>query len=147
MNPNIWGPQLWFSLHIITLNYPNNPNNKDKTNFKNFFETLINVIPCNYCKHNFRIHMNKLPIDNALNNNNSLVKWLFDIHNLTNKHLNKKIFTYQEFISKYKTILQKKNIYNYNYICYFIIFIIVIIFIIILYYIYYKYYNKSIYFP
>ena len=34
--------------------------------------------------------MKKLPIDNALNNKNSLVKWLFNIHNLTNEHLNKK---------------------------------------------------------
>ena len=108
MDPNIWGPQLWFSLHIITLNYPNNPSDIEKHNYKKFFETLINVIPCNYCKHNLKIHMKKLPIDNALNNKNSLVKWLFNIHNLTNEHLNKKIFTYQEFISKYRTILQKK---------------------------------------
>ncbi len=146
MDPNIWGPQLWFSLHIITLNYPNNPRNIDKHNFKNFFESLINVIPCNYCKHNFKIHMKQLPIDNALNNKNALVKWLFNIHNLTNKHLNKKIFTYQQFISKYRSIFQKKNNYN-NYICYFIIFIVIITSIIILYYLYCNYYTKSIYFP
>ena len=91
--------------------------------------------------------MKKLPIEQALNNKNSLVKWLFNIHNLTNKHLNKKIFTYQEFISKYRTLIQKKNNYNYTYICYFIMFIICITFIIILYYLYYKYYTKSIYFP
>lgn len=146
MEPNIWGPPLWFSLHLITLNYPNNPRNIDKHNFKNFFESLINVIPCNYCKHNFKIHMKKLPIDNALNNKNTLVKWLFNIHNLTNKHLNKNIFTYQQFISKYRTILQKKNNYT-NYICYFIIFIFIITIITILYYLYYKYNTQSIYFP
>ena len=146
MDPNIWGPQLWFSLHIITLNYPNNPSDVEKNNFKNFFESLIYVIPCNYCRHNFKIHMNKLPIEHALNNKNSLVKWLFNIHNLTNQHLNKKIFTYQEFISKYRTLIQKKN-NNYTYICYSIIFIIIITFIITLYYLYSNYYTKSIYFP
>ena len=36
MDPNIWGPQLWFSLHIITFNYPNTPNNTDKQTYKNF---------------------------------------------------------------------------------------------------------------
>ena len=147
MDPNIWGPQLWFSLHIITLNYPNNPSDIEKNNFKNFFESLIYVIPCNYCRHNFKIHMKKLPIEHALNNKNSLVKWLFNIHNLTNQHLNKKIFTHQEFISKYRTLIQKKNNYNYSYICYIIIFIIIITFIIILYYLYSNSYTKSIYFP
>lgn len=146
MDPNIWGPQLWYSLHIITFNYPNNPTNNDKINYTNFFYTLINVIPCNYCKHNFKIHLNKYPLENSLDNRMSLVKWLFNIHNLTNKHLNKKIFTYQQFISKYTKIFQKKNKYNYCYIYYFIIFIIItIIIIIIYYYIYYN--NKSIKFP
>ena len=146
MNPNIWGPQLWFSLHIITFNYPNNPTNNDKLNYKNFFNSLANVIPCTYCKHNFKIHMKKLPLINALQNKNTLIKWLFDIHNLTNKHLNKKIFSYQEFMNKYKIIFQKK-IYtcNYYYIYLFIIFFIIFI---ILYYLYfYNNKNYSINFP
>ena len=30
MNPSVWGPKLWFSLHTITLNYPKKPTYKDK---------------------------------------------------------------------------------------------------------------------
>ena len=140
MDPNIWGPTAWLFLHTITFNYPNNPTNNDKLNYKNFFYLLSDIIPCNYCKHNFKIHMKKLPIEDALNNKNSLVKWLFNIHNLTNKHLNKNIFTYKQFISKYKTIFQKKNkcIYNNYYIYIFIIFIIIAIIFIIIYYYYCK---------
>ena len=148
MDPNIWGRQLWYSLHIITFNYPNNPTNNDKNNYKNFFYSLINVIPCNYCKHNLKIHMKTLPLENALHNKIALVKWLFNIHNLTNKHLNKKIFTYEQFISKYTKIFQKKNKYTYNcYIYYFIIFIVIISIIISLYYLYNNNNNISIKFP
>ena len=37
MNQNIWGSSMWFSLHTITMNYPDLPNNQDKYNFKIFF--------------------------------------------------------------------------------------------------------------
>ena len=30
MNQNIWGSSMWFSLHTITMNYPNFPNNEEK---------------------------------------------------------------------------------------------------------------------
>ena len=38
MDPNIWGPQLWFSLHIITLNYPNNPSDIENITIKIFLK-------------------------------------------------------------------------------------------------------------
>ena len=147
MDPNIWGSKSWLFLHTITFNYPNNPSNSDKLNYKNFFNSLIYVLPCNYCKHNLKIHMKQLPIDDALNNKNTLVKWLFNIHNLTNKHLKKNIFTYEQFISKYKIIFHKKNKCSYNnyYIYIFIIFIIILIIITIYYY--YNKYNKYINYP
>lgn len=145
MNPNIWGSSAWLFLHTVTLNYPVKPSETDKLNYKNFFNSLKYIIPCSYCKHNYNIHINNLPIDKFLNNKNNLIKWLFHIHNKTNKHLNKPSITFKEFIYKYKSIYSKKK-KCYNYYCLIIIFILFIIFSIILYI--YKYnYKLSIYFP
>ena len=30
MNPDIWGPKLWFAMHTISLNYPVKPTLHDK---------------------------------------------------------------------------------------------------------------------
>ena len=66
MNQNIWGSSMWFSLHTITMNYPNFPNNEEKYNYKIFFESLQNVIPCAVCKKNYIRHLKEHPINNHL---------------------------------------------------------------------------------
>ena len=91
MNQNIWGPHLWFSLHTISFNYPLNPTQEERNNFKNFFLNLQEVIPCSICKKNYIRHLKEHPIDNFLNNKKSLVYWVIDMHNMVNGEIGKKI--------------------------------------------------------
>ena len=37
MDPKIWGPKVWFVIHTVALNYPNNPTYQDKRNHEDFF--------------------------------------------------------------------------------------------------------------
>jgi len=46
MNPKFWGPHAWIFLHSVTMNYPKEPNNQDKTLYRNFFSSLKRVLPC-----------------------------------------------------------------------------------------------------
>ena len=81
MNPIIWGPGAWTFLHSITLNYPENPTDKEKMFHKNFFLNLQNVLPCPSCAQHYSMNLKKFPIDPALESRELLVKWLIDIHN------------------------------------------------------------------
>ncbi len=110
MNQNIWGSHLWFSLHTITFNYPLNPSKDDIENYKNFFTSLKNVIPCSVCKKNYLRHLDELPIDNALTNRKNLVYWLIDMHNTVNGETGKKIWSYDEVLKKYEAVYNKKII-------------------------------------
>ena len=137
MDPTIWGPPAWFFLHTITLNYPNNPTKKDKINYKKFFYSLYHVIPCSFCKNNYSVHIKNIPIDNFLDSRTQLIKWLVYIHNATNQHLKKDIFTIKQFTNKYKNIYTKKNYINsfkYNIILFLLILFIFIILFILFYY-------------
>jgi len=109
MNQNIWGPHLWFSLHTISFVYPLKPTPLDKTNYKNTFEDLKNVIPCTICKKNYIRHLIEHPIDSHLNNRKDLVYWVIDIHNMVNAETGKKILSYDTVMKKYKSVY-KKNI-------------------------------------
>ena len=40
------GTLLWFTLHTITLSYPDNPTYENKRHYNDFFIGLQNVIPC-----------------------------------------------------------------------------------------------------
>jgi hypothetical protein len=155
MNQNIWGSSLWFSLHTITMNYPNIPTYVDKQDYKNFFISLQYVIPCSVCRKNYQRHLKELPIENALESRQKLVYWLIDIHNLVNAEIGKKIMSYKNVIKKYEKIYSKKifdddfiekfennKIIRHNYYLYIALFIIILIIILII-IIYYQINSKK----
>ena len=152
MNQNIWGSHLWFSLHTISFAYPIKPTITDQNNYKNFFVSLQNVIPCSVCQRNYKRHILEHPIDKHLNSRKDLVYWLIDIHNMVNSEIGKKFMSYDVVLKKYENVYQKdllvgKNMdydnanlitnninnnkkYNLEYILLLILIIIFIIFII-----------------
>ena len=152
MNHNIWGSHLWFSLHTISFAYPIKPTINDQNNYKNFFVSLQNVIPCSVCQRNYKRHILEHPIDKHLNSRKDLVYWLIDIHNMVNSEIGKKFMSYDVVLKKYENVYQKdllvgKNMdydnanlitnninnnkkYNLEYILLLILIIIFIIFII-----------------
>tara|TARA_Y100001958_G_C21176275_1_gene507020 strand:+ start:284 stop:691 length:408 start_codon:yes stop_codon:yes gene_type:complete len=125
IKPEIWGPHGWKFLHYVSLGYPDNPNQNDKIHYKTFYESLQFVLPCKKCADNFSHNLNKFPIDSHLENKDSLIRWLIDIHNKVNKELNKKEITYENAIKLYK---YPEND-NLNYIFKFSILIVLLIFI------------------
>jgi len=129
INPNIWGPSGWKFLHYISLGYPDNPTDRDKQNYKNFFYSLSNVIPCQKCSNNFKKNLNDYPIDNSLDNRESLSKWLIDIHNSVNQELNKPILDYNTAIDLYP--IKQSNLNNKYYKFLILLFILISIYFIL----------------
>ena len=72
---------------MITFAY--NPE-KDKESMRFFFEVLPFVLPCKFCRANLVEHYKQLPLEKGLESRETLTKWLYDIHNLVNKKLEKK---------------------------------------------------------
>ena len=107
MNPNIWGPKLWYSLHIMSFNYPEHPTFLDKRHYNDFFTNLQYVIPCSKCKLHYRHHLEQYPISPHLDTREYFVKWLIHLHNQVNISLNKPVKTYEEVLIDYKTNLSK----------------------------------------
>jgi hypothetical protein len=97
LGPNIWGPHLWQALHMISIGYPNEPNNEQKKHYKTFFENFHQVIPCAICSNNYKKNLLELPITNdTLKNRNNLATWLINIHNIVNKELGKNVIEHDD---------------------------------------------------
>ena len=60
MNPEIWGPPAWTFLHSVTLAYPDNPSDRDKSNYENFFNELQPILPCAKCSQNYMKHLTQV---------------------------------------------------------------------------------------
>ena len=110
-NNNIWGPPAWTFLHSVTLAYPDNPTETDKTNYRNFFTNLQPVLPCLKCSNNYLKHITEDPVENHLTDKESLVKWLIEMHNKVNQLYDKPVVTYDEMLDRYKKLY---NINNFN---------------------------------
>jgi ATP-dependent Zn protease len=109
ITPEFWGPHGWIFLHSVTFNYPENPTQTDKINYKSFFESLGNILPCEKCSINYKNHIQKYPIDTHLDSKTSLIQWLINIHNITNSQLGKSVLSPTEVINEYRNMINKSS--------------------------------------
>jgi hypothetical protein len=100
MDPNKWGPHLWFFLHTISFNYPENPSFKNKVDYNDHYNSLKNILPCELCRVHYIQYLEQHPPD--LSSRNALVKWTIDLHNKVNNQIGKPIYSYEKAITLYK---------------------------------------------
>jgi hypothetical protein len=76
-------------MHIIALGYPKNPSYGDKKAAKEFFESLVFLIPCPVCRDHYSQHLKENPLTPSLDSREDLFNWTVLIHNKVNKDLGK----------------------------------------------------------
>jgi hypothetical protein len=77
-----WGPSLWRFLHVISFTYPDKPTASDEENYRKFFLSLGEVIPCPGCAKHYKEYVAEHPI--AFETKDSLSRWMYDFHNHVN---------------------------------------------------------------
>jgi hypothetical protein len=104
MLTTVWGPPMWHYLHTMSFNYPVNPTDEDKSNYTNFMLSLQYVLPCKYCRINLTTNYRQLPLTmEKLKNRESFSRYVYDLHELVNRMLNKKSgLTYDEVRERYE---------------------------------------------
>ena len=104
MKPEIWGSHLWFLMHIISFEYPDNPMENDKRIYYDFYNSLKDIIPCEKCKTHYREFLHIHPLLPFLDKKADLVKWVIDIHNFVNESLGKPIVSMDEVLDIYANL-------------------------------------------
>ena len=104
MHPSIWGPQLWYIMHLISFEYPTNPTEYDKRIYHDFYTSLKDVIPCEDCKKHYREHITRYPLTPHLDSRDNLVKWVIQVHNFVNTSLGKPTLSIEQVMIIYKNL-------------------------------------------
>jgi len=100
ITPDTWGPHGWKFIHYVALAYPTKPTQEQKNEYKIFFESIQNILPCGLCSHNYKKHLKELPIDDkVLESNITLLKWTIDMHNKVNVQNGKREYTSEEVVN------------------------------------------------
>jgi len=89
-------------MHIISLGYPDTPDDATQQAAANFYRSLSSLIPCPIC----RTHYSKLiqTIPPATESKDALIKWVFTIHNEVNKQLGKAEISYDAFMNHMESL-------------------------------------------
>ena len=90
MLTSVWGPAAWHLLHTISFNYPINPTEENKKQYKDFVENLKNVLPCKYCRMNLENNLKAHPIKPChMKNRDTFSRYIYNLHEIVNKLLGK----------------------------------------------------------
>jgi hypothetical protein len=90
MLTSVWGPAAWHLLHTISFNYPINPTEENKKQYKEFVESLKNVLPCKYCRMNLENNLKAHPIKPChMKNRDTFSRYIYNLHEIVNKMLGK----------------------------------------------------------
>jgi len=98
LNPQVWGPPFWFSLHVSAANYPVNPSPIWRERMKGRILAIPFEIPCAACKPHAAafIENNKHRLDDIVSSRKSLIRFYVDFHNKVNERYGKRQWTYEE---------------------------------------------------
>jgi hypothetical protein len=121
MVTSIWGPSLWHYLHIVSFNYPINPTKLQKHKYKQMLLNLPYTLPCKYCRINLLNNFKKYPLkDVNFENRNNFSRYIFNLHEIINKMLNKKSgLSYCDIRDRYehfrsRCTIDKPKIFKYT---------------------------------
>lgn len=107
MDPRVWGPDFWRSIHLAALAYPTDPTPEEAATYRAFFISLGGVLPCPSCRVHYQQHLDKLPIDPYLQPGpsapapTSLFAWTVAVHNEVNMHTGKRPWALDEAFATY----------------------------------------------
>ena len=104
MLTSVWGPPLWHTLHTISFNYPIKPTQEQKDNYFNYFKSLEHVLPCRFCRDNYKDNLKNLKFNKKhFKNRETLSKFVYNLHEQVNKNLGKNsTLTYDQVRDRYE---------------------------------------------
>ena len=105
--PEVWGPIFWSTMHLVSLAYPEQPTYAEKRAAKEFYNSLAYILPCPVCRSHFSEILKGLPVETWLDNRESLVEWVWTVHNRVNQRLGKPETSREEFHQRYKEMAER----------------------------------------
>lgn len=104
IEPSIWGPSLWRTMHFICFGAPTNVTSEQLARYRSFFNALPDVIPCQTCADHLAGTLASQPLMDKVTTGKELFEWSVDLHNAVNERLHKKKWTHEEAFEKWTSI-------------------------------------------
>lgn len=111
INPDVWGPHLWFFLHTVAYGYPKYPNAVTKRKYYDLIQNFPIFIPNPEIGNKFSHLLDSYPVTPYLDNRESFMRWVNFVHNKINHLLGKEEISFYASLDKYHKEYLPKPIY------------------------------------
>jgi len=98
---NVWGPQYWFVLMTIAMNYPEFPNEVTRRKYYDLIQNFPLFLPDIEMTKKFSEILDKHPVTPYLSNRDSFIRWVYFVHNKVNVHLGKEEISFSLAMEQY----------------------------------------------
>ena len=109
---SVWGPAIWYLLHTLSFKIKISHFNELKDELLDHFVSLCHNLPCPECMEHAQKELKHLD-KSKITNKKELCMYFINFHNKVNVRTKTKIFTVDEFISKYKTAVTRNVVANF----------------------------------
>lgn len=89
MDPVIWGPAVWRSMHSLAATYPTKPTNTHKKEYKILMSLILKYLPCSHCRSSAKVFSMQIPIDMYLCDRYHLLMYTYILHWRVTEKLNR----------------------------------------------------------
>lgn len=105
-NPEEWGPHLWYYLHTVANNYPENPTKLQCQKMKEWLTALEFTIPCGDCSKHFSNYIKGVSshLDDICSSKHALTRLFVDIHNKVNERKGRRTYSVEDAVRKYPKV-------------------------------------------
>lgn len=104
MKSSVWGPHLWYVLHIMSYHSPDNMTKEIQKTYHTFYYNVRWIIPCVICKRHYTDNLYKNPPEKNCTSRNKMIDWMISMHNKANVALGKKVVTREMANKQYKVV-------------------------------------------
>ena len=94
--PEVWGPHVWFVLHLLAHTYPHHPNAITQKQMYEWIQQLPRWIPNASMASRMEHLLTQHPVQPSLENRAALIRWMHTLHNYINRHLEKRELSLEE---------------------------------------------------
>jgi hypothetical protein len=112
----IWGGAGWTFNHCVTFGYPIEPTKEQKKQYKQYFISLGDVLPCKYCRESYKQFITQgesALTDDVLKNRKTLTMWFYHVHNTVNNKLDVEYnVSYEDVVNRYESFRAKCGVSN-----------------------------------
>ena len=109
MSPSVWGPLVWTTMHIASIGYSPHPTDAEKTAAIEFYRSFALILPCPICRTHYSMHIKAMPIEEAVESRDTLIEWVFSVHNKVNIELGKPEISFEQYIENMSRLSQRSE--------------------------------------